>query len=379
MDHRRVQPSNGDSDLYSTGAEKLFYADVERNDDHAPGIVCMPLALLVKLPKDKIARTFCASCLMLKQIVRCVGTMVSGTANHAEGQLVPDLTANITSISSRPFAISPCCDLYKRESRSYGTVVIRRIRFQDDETLGEGHLKKIALTLLKAQGAHVLPYLGTCDFEGSLCIVSPLAQGGDLKTYLLTHPDCDRRNLVRQVVHGLEYLHCSGVIHGNLHTRNVLLSEDQTVRLSDFGLSEVIPDEGTTSMRSAFCREKAMHRAPETHMGEPLAPSSDVYSVGMLAFHVYADKEVMIGLFPGAIQAAAALMSGRRPGRGEITREDFTEDLWGTVQWCWAHDKEKRPTAAEVLADLADTKRMPAHKNPLSKGRKSARDYETMS
>ncbi|EJD51671.1 hypothetical protein AURDEDRAFT_181857 [Auricularia subglabra TFB-10046 SS5] len=121
--------------------------------------------------------------------------------------------------------------------------------------------------------------------------------------------------------------------------------------LSEFGLAEIIPDEGTTSMRSAFCREKAMHRAPEIHMGEPLAPSSDVYSFGMLAFHVYCDREPMKALYPGAIQVAAALLSGRRPERSEISRAEFSNSLWDLVQRCWAHDKAKRPSATRVSVD----------------------------
>lgn len=327
------------------------------------------MSLLCIFPKGLVTRA-CSSCVTrLKRLFRCIGNDSSNGHRRVEpeGQACPDLTVNIAHSLGRPYAISPCCDLFKRDSRDYGTVVIRRIRFQDDETLAEKLLKDTALSLIGARNVHVVPYLGTCEFEGSLCVVSPFAQGGDLKTYLRTFPDCNRVALLLQVARGLEYLHRSGVTHGNLHTRNVVLSEDQTVQLSDFGLSEIIPDEGTTSMRSAFCREKAMHRAPEFHMGEPLSPKCDVYSFGMLVFYMFSDKEPMIDSYPGAIQVVAALLARHRPDRSEITRSDFPDDLWVTVQRCWAHAQEKRPTALGVLVDLGDTEPAPGNKGLQAK------------
>lgn len=360
----------------SMDEEKVHCLDVEKDErdgQKTADIFCGPVSLFVEVPRALITGTYRSASLVLARIFsRNKNDRPGKTEAHVERLSIPDLTANIITAHSRPFAISPCCDLFKRESRNYGPVVIRRIRFQDDEVLGEEQLKMLALPLLRVHDTHVLPYFGTCDFEGSLCVVFPFAEGGDLKTYLRTHPDCDRRNLISQVAQGLKYLHNSGVTHGNLHTRNVLLSGDQTVQLSDFGLSEVIPDEGTTSMRSAFCREKAMHRAPEAHMGEPLSATGDIYSLGMLGFYMFADKEPMIGLYPGAVQVAAALLSGRRPTRGEITRSDFSDNLWTIVQHCWAHDKKKRPSVEDVLADLGDTKRMPARKARLAQWRKFA-------
>ncbi|EJD51683.1 kinase-like protein [Auricularia subglabra TFB-10046 SS5] len=283
---------------------------------------------------------------------RSTGDSSRGQAPSPSRWVVPDLTGSIIPETSRPFAISPCCDVYKRTLNGVGTVVIRRIRFQCDEIDSDNALARQATLLVTARHDRVLLFLGTCTFEGSLCIVSPFARSGDLRRFLKAEPQSDLTRLLLEISEGLEYLHGRGIIHGNLHLGNVLLSENHSAMLSEFGLAEIIPDEGTTSMRSAFCREKAMHRAPEIHMGESLAPSSDVYSFGMLAFHLYCDGEPMRALYPGAIHVAAALLSGRRPGRNEITRADFSDSLWDLVQWCWAHKKAKRPLSARVRVDL---------------------------
>ena len=69
---------------------------------------------------------------------------------------------------------------------------------------------------------------------------------------------------------------------------------------------------------------------------------SDVYSFGMLVFHIYCNTQPMEGQYPGAIQVLSAILAGQRPKRQEVTRLDFTEHTWNIVQSFWAHEKEKR-------------------------------------
>ncbi|EJD51655.1 kinase-like protein, partial [Auricularia subglabra TFB-10046 SS5] len=211
----------------------------------------------------------------------------------------------------------------------------------------------------------VLAYIGTCHHDRSLCLVSPFATGGNLNNYLRLHPDCDRLSLVRQVADGLTYLHRSSIVHGKIHTRNIVLDQSGTVKLCDFGISELIPDDGTTSMRPAFAREKAMYHAPELHVGAVLVAACDVYSFGMLVFHVFCGREPMIEAYPQSIQVVAALLHGRRPERMEITRPDFTENLWNLSQRCWVEDMGSRPLMATVQLEL----RLGAAKAPRRPGR----------
>ncbi|EJD49791.1 kinase-like protein [Auricularia subglabra TFB-10046 SS5] len=256
-----------------------------------------------------------------------------------------DITWQMESRVSRPFSISPCSDLFKDENRMHGTVVVRRIRFQEEEEAAKcDDIRTLCNHIFRLRHQHVLPYLGHCDFEGTVCIVSPFVEGGDLEQYVRMHSDCSRKAILSQVASGLSYLHDSGIVHGNLHPRNVLMTEFGTAMLSDFALNGIIPHDGSNTMRPPFGRMRAMHRAPEEHMGAPPSMLGDVYSFGMLVFTVFCDDEPMIDQYPSPIQAAAALMAGWRPDCDEICRDDFSERMWTMVQWCWAHDPQMRPS-----------------------------------
>jgi calcium/calmodulin-dependent protein kinase I len=83
-----------------------------------------------------------------------------------------------------------------------------------------------------------------------------LASGGDLMSFLHRHPkivDFHARLVIRQVVHGLKYLHSKGVVHRDLKPENILLAYSprilyHRVMIADFGASSVPQRSRMTSM-----------------------------------------------------------------------------------------------------------------------------------
>ncbi|KAF9502581.1 hypothetical protein BS47DRAFT_1490683 [Hydnum rufescens UP504] len=67
------------------------------------------------------------------------------------------------------------------------------------------------------QHRNVLPFFGHhVDDNGAMYMISPWCQHGDIKNYLRMFPTADREMLVLQLLHGLEYLHEQGLLHGDL-------------------------------------------------------------------------------------------------------------------------------------------------------------------
>ncbi|GJN27888.1 hypothetical protein PR202_gb15950 [Eleusine coracana subsp. coracana] len=77
-----------------------------------------------------------------------------------------------------------------------------------------------------------------------------------------------------EVVIGLEYLHCLGVIYRDLKPENILLQEDGHIVLTDFDLSFLTPSKPHVIKHSTSRRRKSKEYLPPTFASEPATPSN---------------------------------------------------------------------------------------------------------
>jgi serine/threonine protein kinase len=106
--------------------------------------------------------------------------------------------------------------------------------------------------------------------------VTPVESGSVLKIAL-------------QLCEGLNYLHNNQVIHKDLKPANVLLDEFDTVKISDFGISNIgwldVTVHGESFMSVQYC-------APEQKTGGPIDHRLDLYSLGVTLY------KMLTGIFP---------------------------------------------------------------------------------
>ena len=90
--------------------------------------------------------------------------------------------------------------------------------------------------------------------------------------------------LSRGILDGLAYLHDNGVVHRDLKPANILLREGRLPKLVDFGLAR---DQALARKTAAgFMVGTPMYMAPEQLSGRPPGPGADLYSFGVLLFHL---------------------------------------------------------------------------------------------
>ena len=140
----------------------------------------------------------------------------------------------------------------------------------------------------RINSAHVLkPYLQTRKRD-YLYVVTEFIEGQSLRQWMTDHPRPDLetvRGIVEQIAKGLRAFHRMEVLHQDLRPENIMIDSHGTVKIIDFGstsvagIAELAPDMNV--MPGTF-----QYAAPEYFLGEAGTTSSDLFSLGVITYHM---------------------------------------------------------------------------------------------
>ncbi|HLU11542.1 MAG TPA: protein kinase [Oceanobacillus sp.] len=136
-------------------------------------------------------------------------------------------------------------------------------------------------------------------------IVMEFIEGQDLKKIIKAEgalPVERALNLAVQICAGIGFAHRAGLVHADVKPQNILVTRDDTVKVTDFGIAQALTDVQPGEKQSVVWGSPH-YFAPEQARGEKPTPASDVYSIGILMF------EMLTGRLPysGANQQELAL------------------------------------------------------------------------
>ncbi|KEP47618.1 tyrosine kinase family catalytic domain protein, partial [Rhizoctonia solani 123E] len=139
----------------------------------------------------------------------------------------------------------------------------------------------------KCQHPNVMRLIGVVRFRDQLAMVSPWLENGDLKSFIRDNPGVDRCALCTQVTDGVAYLHGRGVVHGDLKAANILISHDQTVKITDFGSARLSEYSLQFHTSTKGCGVSPRWTAPEIlEERTKTTIATDVYALGMVRFNL---------------------------------------------------------------------------------------------
>ena len=127
-----------------------------------------------------------------------------------------------------------------------------------------------------------------------LYIVTEFIDGQTLAQWMLDHPKPDLetvRGIVEQIGKGVRAFHRMDMLHQDLRPANIMIDRTGTVKIIDFGSTKVA---GITEMATPIEQNNllgtAQYAAPEYFIGEAGSPCSDIFSLGVIAYHMLTGK-----------------------------------------------------------------------------------------
>jgi len=182
------------------------------------------------------------------------------------------------------------------------------------------------------------------------CLIMEYVPGGSLRAFLRKHdsgsiPLKTTVSMALDVALGMEYLHSQGVVHRDLKSENLVLTDNFRLKLTDFGIGCL---ETECELRSA---DTGTYRwmAPEMITDKQYSKKVDVYSFGIVLW------ELATGLLPyqnmTPVQVAYAVVNKNlRPP----LPDGCPLALRNLMEQCWNSCPERRPTFYEIVRTLED-------------------------
>ena len=193
--------------------------------------------------------------------------------------------------------------------------------------------------------------------EGPLLyLVTELAPGKPLARLLTGEPQLPDRAvaLLCQVAEGLAAIHAQGLVHRDLGPQNVFVEEapdGPRARLVDFGIARLVDPETSDARVTLMMKPVGLpqYMSPEQARGAPTDARSDLYSFGVLAFHVLSGRLPFEG--PGPADYMVQHQEQPAPPLGQVAPHLLDHvKLCQLVAQCLEKDPSRRPAGARELA-----------------------------
>ncbi len=200
---------------------------------------------------------------------------------------------------------------------------------------------------------HIVGVIDAGEDEGRPYIVFEYIEGETLKERIRRQgrlPIAEAVAYAIEIARALGAAHARHIVHRDVKPQNVLIDEEGSAKVTDFGIARTLDEEGLTADGRVLGTTDYV--SPEQALGQPVTGQSDLYSLGVVLY------EMLTGEVPfrGESQVAVAMKHVREVIPDVRTkRPEISASLAAIVEMATAKRREDRyADDAELIADLED-------------------------
>ncbi|KAM9733742.1 serine/threonine-protein kinase Nek3 isoform 1-T1 [Menidia menidia] len=166
-------------------------------------------------------------------------------------------------------------------------LVIKQIQLPKIQSKLDNSLRE-AVLLSKMKHPHIVAFREAFEVDDLLCIVMEHCGGGDLlqRIQLQKNTQFGIENILKwfaQMCSGTQYIHDKKVLHRDMKSKNIFLTEDGSIKLGDFGSACIL--NSSTAYARAYVGTP-YYVAPEIWENKPYNNKSDVWSLGCVLYEL---------------------------------------------------------------------------------------------
>ena len=237
-------------------------------------------------------------------------------------------------------------------------VAIKTALFTSNSIMGIEEIQQRFFNEARATGRLMHPHIVTLYdalIEGdTYYLIMEHVEGMTLKEYCQERtvlPLEEAVSIIFQCAKALDYAHNTGIIHRDIKPKNILITENVEVKISDFSIA-VVEGLSTSDSFGSFTGS-VFYTPPELLQEKPLTPQSDLFSLGVVMY------EILTGTKPFSGDTEVAVfyqILNKSPEPLRKYRRDIPESLEHIVSRMLEKDPTRRyQRGSEIAAELSET------------------------
>lgn len=195
----------------------------------------------------------------------------------------------------------------------------------------------------KVRHKNIVQFIGACTKAPNLCIVTEYMSGGSVYNYLHQQKAVLKMPMLLRVAidvsKGMNYLHQNKIIHRDLKAANILIDENEVVKVADFGVARVQAQSGVMTAETGTYR----WMAPEVIEHRAYDCKADVFSFGIVLWELLTEQ-VPYAEYTPLEAAVGVVQKGLRP----TIPANLNPNLSELLQRCWRTEATERPTFSQI-------------------------------